>query len=129
MGWSSTLRTDVLDYAMRGKAHDFSYTPIYVSLHTSDPGDTGAGEVSGGSYARQQASWNAATDPTITTAADVEYTDMPDVTVTHVGLWDSDSAGTFLGEGPLDQNKDVDAGDTVLIQAGDLDVELVDQDN
>jgi hypothetical protein len=32
----------------------------YLSLHTADPGTTGANEVSGGSYARQAITWNAA---------------------------------------------------------------------
>jgi hypothetical protein len=32
----------------------------YISLHTADPGETGASEVAGGSYARQQAAFDAA---------------------------------------------------------------------
>src|SRR5262245_34229377 len=81
-------------------------TTRYVSLHTADPGDTGASEVSGGSYARVQrdasdANWSAGTgtDGTTDNVATITFP-TPSANwgvATHLGLWDAASAGNFLG--------------------------------
>lgn len=71
----------------------------YVSLHTADPGTTGASEASGGSpaYARQQTTWSAdAVDDGVRTGTQVTI-DAPAGTYTHVGLWSAASGGTFIG--------------------------------
>lgn len=95
-------------------------TARYVSLHTSDPGDTGTGEVSGGSYARIQrdaadANWSAGTGTDGTTQNVAQIT-FPSPTanwglITHVGLWDAVSGGNFLGGGALTVPKTVNNGD------------------
>jgi hypothetical protein len=116
---------DMLDKVFKDSA--FSYTPVHVSLHTGDPGDNGSNEVTGGSYSRQQQSateWNGASSGTITTNTNIDFTDMPNVTVSHVGIWDSATGGTFLWGGPLDENKNLDSGDTLRIEAGDLDATI-----
>lgn len=71
----------------------------YVSLHTADPGDTGASEVSGGSpaYARKAITVGAASNGQ--RAASTQPTlDVPaGTTVRYVGYWTAVSGGTFLG--------------------------------
>ena len=75
------------------------YTSIctHASLHTADPAGTGAGEVTGGTpaYARKAITWQAgAVDGTY--VSDPITFDVPAATaITHVGLWDAVTAGTY----------------------------------
>lgn len=75
-------------------------TPItHASLHTADPGDTGASEVSGGSpaYARKAIAFNAPSGGTMDDSTNGAVFDVPaGTTVTHVGFWSAATAGTFL---------------------------------
>jgi hypothetical protein len=98
----------------------------YVALHTADPTDTGSGaEVTGGSYARQQAAFDAAASGATTNSAIIDHTGMPAVTVTHVGIWDASTAGNLLWSGARSGGGIViGAGNTHRIAAGDLDVTL-----
>lgn len=99
-----------------------SYAPtnIYMSLHTADPGETGASEVTGGSYARQTvtASFAAASGGSVSTNVDINFTLMPAATVTHIGIWDASTAGNFLWGGTLTASKTTNSGDTFQIASG-----------
>lgn len=78
----------------------------FASLHVSDPGDSGTGEVTGGSpaYARKAVTWGTAGTPT---AGEVAATNQPifdvpsGVTITYVGVWSASSGGTFYGGGEV----------------------------
>jgi hypothetical protein len=72
-----------------------------VSLHTGDPGTTGANELAGGNpaYARQSISWNAAAGGTLTANSQPTFDVPGDNTVSHFGLWSV--GGQFQGGGPL----------------------------
>lgn len=96
----------------------------YISLHTADPGETGASEAAGGGYARQQAAFAAAAAGATQNSAIIDFTGMPAATITHVGVWDALAAGNFLWGGALTAPKTTNAGDTFRIAAGDLDVTL-----
>ncbi len=68
----------------------------WVSAHTGDPGSGGANEVAGGSYARQQTTYAAASDGD--RAGSQVAIPIPAATsVTHWGLWSAASGGTFKG--------------------------------
>lgn len=69
-----------------------------ASLHTAFPGATGASEVSGGSYARQTATFGAAAAGVRSLSAAVTF-DVPAVTVSWCGLWATDGV-TFQGYAP-----------------------------
>jgi hypothetical protein len=102
-------------------------TAVYVSLHTADPGETGANEVSGGGYARQQVTFNApvvGAQTTMTNSALLRWDNMPAVTITHVGLWDAASAGNPLWFGPLSAPVNLAAGSAFEIAAGSLTVSI-----
>lgn len=73
----------------------------FLSLHTADPGNTGASEVSGGSpaYARMAVTWSAPTNGVIT--ASVTFDVPAGTTVAYVGIWSAASAGTFLDKGTV----------------------------
>jgi hypothetical protein len=69
----------------------------YASLHTGDPAGTGANEVTGGSpaYARKALTWVAGASDGGYAANAVTF-DVPAATnITHVGLWDAATAGTY----------------------------------
>jgi hypothetical protein len=90
----------------------------YVSLHTADPGETGASEVAGGSYARQAASFGAASGGQVQNDAILDFAGMPATTVVGFGIWDAASAGNCLWTGWLSTVvrafvADDTAGDTI----------------
>lgn len=68
-------------------------TAATVSLHTADPGTTGANEVAGGSYSRQPITWDPPSAGSLGSAAAVTFDVPASTTVTHIGLWN----GSFLG--------------------------------
>jgi hypothetical protein len=100
-------------------------TTCYVSLHTADPGDTGANEVSGGSYARvgPVAFANAGSNPTVSSnSAILTYAAATAAwgTISHFGAWDAATVGTFRGTGALSTSKSVNSGDTARFAANAL---------
>jgi hypothetical protein len=86
---------------------------VYVSLHTSDPRETGANEVAGGGYRRQGPVSLAAGVNDI----DLVWRNMPEGRLTHVGMWTD--GGAFLSSGELDRRKTVNEGDTFVLFAGE----------
>ena len=74
----------------------------YVSLHTADPGTTGASEATGGSpaYARKPVTFTAGSVDGIVSGTAVVF-DVPAGTYTHIGLWDLATGGTFRGGAAL----------------------------
>ena len=123
---SNYLENKVLDYVLREQA-DWAPTAVYLALHTADPTDAGSGaECSGGSYARQAITFNAAhaTAGTIDNSSAEEFTNMPACTVTHIGIWDASSSGNLLYHGIVSSSKAVADGDTISLAAGQLTVTL-----
>ena len=109
-----------------------SYTKptTYVALYTVAPSDSSAGtEVSnsgGSSYARQAASFSAASGGTTSNSANIDFTNMPACTVVAIGILDSGTigAGNLLVWGTLATNKTLDLLDTLRIATGDLDITI-----
>lgn len=66
----------------------------YISAHTADPGTSGANEVTGGSYARQQTTWGSASNG-VRAGTQVTIPIPVSTTVTHVGVWSAASGGLF----------------------------------
>lgn len=65
-----------------------------ASLHTDDPGATGANELTGGTYARQAVSWNAASSAQVSISSPLVFEVPAGNTIVWVGLWEST---TWLG--------------------------------
>lgn len=122
MSISNFLENELLDAALA--VGSYVSSAVYTSLHTADPGETGSSEVTGGSYVRKSTTFSAASGGTTSNTAQLEWTNMPAVTVTHVGLWDALTAGNFLWSGSLTTSRTLGAGDTFRIAATDLDVSL-----
>lgn len=94
----------------------------YVSLHTAAPGTTGASETSGGSYARQACSWNAATGGAKTNSTALTFSTAGTTAITDAGTWSALTAGTFSM--PLHLTSAVTAA-SITIAAGALSLTAV----
>lgn len=73
----------------------------WISAHTGDPSTTGANEVTGGSYGREQTTWGAASAGD-RVGSEVSIAIPAGTTVTHWGIWSAENAGTFVGGFALD---------------------------
>jgi hypothetical protein len=95
MAFTAATRDEMLN--------DLDSLASHASLHTADPGTTGADEVTGGSpaYARKAITWAAASGGSKTLTGTVTFDVPPATTITHVGTWSAVSAGTFRGGGSL----------------------------
>jgi hypothetical protein len=117
-GLSSTGEADVLAPLT---------TNAYVSLHTADPGNTGANEVVGGGYVRQGpiVFANAGSNPTV--ASNTNIITYPQATANYgvigfFGLWTAATAGSFLGSGAVSLAIPINQGDSARFYAQTLTV-------
>jgi hypothetical protein len=98
---------------------------VYVGLFTVTPGEAGGGtEVTGGSYARQTATFGAASSGSTTNSGNIDFTGMPAATTVAIGIFDAITSGNMLLYGALTTNKTTDAGDTLRIATGSLSVSI-----
>jgi hypothetical protein len=103
MALPTTEKNAIVDFAVgRGD---------WYSLHTADPGTTGASEATGGSpaYARKQSTFGAAASGT-TTGSQVTFDLLGQAT--HWGRWSASSAGTFRNGGALSATQGIAATQT-----------------
>lgn len=127
--FSDYLENELLDHVLSNAAFT-SPTTVYVALFTdtATAGELEAGtltnEVSGGSYARQSATFDVAASGATQNSAGISFTDMPAVTVAFVAIMDAATVGNVLFHGALSANKTLNSGDTFTIATGDLDVAL-----
>lgn len=120
MGSLTTVEADaILTAQSGGTTYPAPTGAIKIALNTVVGSASAAGtEVTGGSYARQTASFSAASANSQTTSGALTYTSMPAVTVTSVDEWDS--AGTPIRRqwGLLTASKTTNLGDTFSIAGG-----------
>lgn len=117
MSYTAAVKNAMLDLTDEA---DGSVQIAYISLHTADPGTTGANEVSGGSYARQAVTWGAAASGSKASTADITFNVPSGTTITHVAGWTASTGGTFRGGGALAVSQAFGTAGTYKIAAGDL---------
>lgn len=125
MSLSNTFETRTLQWLFTADAVTRP-SAWYIGLFTSNPGETGAGtEVSGGSYAREAATFTVSGN-LATTASVVEFPTATASwgTITHGAVFDAASGGNMIAYGALTTAKAIDTGDILRIPAGDFDVTL-----
>jgi len=96
---------------------------VFASLHSADPGDNGASELSGGSpaYARKAITWNAAASGSLDDS-NVPVFDVPaGATVSFVGFWSLVTGGVFYGAADV-TNEVFAAQGTYTLTDADLDL-------
>lgn len=142
MSLSNYLENEIVDHIFRARSYSGPAT-IYVSLHTGDPGESGASSevsTSGTNYARaalaaSASNWkgtgnevtgvdSAGTGGQTKNAVTITF-NVPSATwgtVTHFALWDAVSSGNCLGSGALTTAKVINTSDTVSFAADTLTV-------
>jgi hypothetical protein len=68
-----------------------------VSLHSADPGTTGANEISGGTYARQAVTWDTPSGGTVSNSGVITFDVPAGASVRFVGFWDDQATPVFYG--------------------------------
>lgn len=116
----------LLNFLMTGTGS--SPSSLHLALFTAAPSDSGGGtEVSASGYARQAVTWTTATGtggtcsnsnaPSFTASADFG-------TVTHIGIFDSNTSGNLLWHGAMSASKTVNSGDTLQFSIGNIDLTI-----
>jgi len=111
---SNAAKNAMLDAVLQGS--------ITISLHTADPGATGANELTGGGYARQSATFSLASGGSASNSGTVTWTNLPACTITHMGIWKS---GTFQCGVSATAARTIQAGDGTFINPGALQLTVV----
>ena len=123
---SNYLENALINGTIRGTSYTAPST-VYVGLYTSDPTDADTGtEVTGGSYARQSATFAAPSNGSSASNADITF---PQATanwgtVGWIGILDASTSGNLLYHTPLDAAKTIETGDIFKIASGNLTVTL-----
>lgn len=100
--------------------------PVFVSLHTNEPGEDGGFEIFGEGYARQAVTFERALQRIALNDLRAEFRDMPVSQVTHIGIWDARDGGVFLwGSDRIEDLPAVPRGGTVRINPGDLAIKML----
>lgn len=122
---SNYAENKVLDHVLGTTSYTMPST--YLALFTVAPTDSTAGtEATGGSYSRQSLSglFTAASGGASSNNANIDFAGMPACTIVAIGIMDNSSGGNLLVHGTLTANKVLDAGDTLRIATGDLDITI-----
>lgn len=123
---SNYLENALINGTIRGTSYT-APTTVYVGLYTTDPTDANTGtEVSGGSYARQSATFAAPSNGSSASNADITF---PQATanwgtVGWIGILDASTSGNLLYHTALDASKTIETGDIFKIASGNLTVTL-----
>lgn len=102
------------------KAMFSTATTYYTGFNTASPGQTGANEVSGGSYARKASKPTAAATGKEHNASAMTFPTMPAVTIDYFSEWTAVTSGTYMGGGPLTSSLTVPAGAKVTVAIGGI---------
>jgi hypothetical protein len=90
-------------------------TNVYVKLHTGDPGAAGTGNASSVTT-RPEVTFAAASGGSMASSNTPSWTNWAGSdgeVVTHIGVWDSPTAGNFLFSVALSASKTINSGDTL----------------
>lgn len=128
------------DWMSQGTAPATPPDPLYISLHTSDPGETpdGSTEVTATNYARESlgsGNWNTLAPADFGSgnghgfenAVDVQWDVAQETwgTISHVAIWDgSTDTDNALASFAIDNSKTIDTDDQVKFAAGNLSFQI-----
>lgn len=124
MALGTSTANSILD-ALFNQTNWTAPTAIWLSLHTADPGTTGASESADGTYARVNvtAAFGSASGGAVSNTSAIEFAALTTGgTFTHYGLWSAVTTGTFYHGGDINPDKAVGAGEIPRFAIGDLDI-------
>ena len=117
---SNYLELKVLDHFL-GTSSTSAPSAVYLSLHTSSPGEDDGNEISGNGYSRQAITFAAASSGSAASNSVEEFTASGGAfgTITHFGSHDASTAGNLLYYGALTGGgKTIADGDTLRFASG-----------
>jgi len=123
---SNYLENKLIDATLRG----ISFTApakVYLALFTTDPTDAGTGtEVSGAGYTRKEITFGAPTDGAAIVSAEIIFPAATASwgTISHLAVYDADTAGNLLYYGPIATPKTINIDDQLKVSAGDITITL-----
>lgn len=124
--FSNFLENALINATLRATTYT-SPAAVYVSLYTTNPNEDDSGtEVSGGSYARTAATFDAPSNGVTQNSANITFPTATGSwgTVTHFGIHDASTGGNLLYYSQLDTAKTIDNQDIFRIETGNLSVTL-----
>lgn len=86
----------------------------WISLHSANPGTTGASEISGGSYARIQTTWATASAGS-QAGSQVTINVPAGQTIAYYGIWSAVTGPTFVGGDVLPASETYGSAGTYLL--------------
>lgn len=112
------------DAAKHVMLNELATVAVFASLHTGDPGTTGASEVTGGSpaYARKAITWNAAASGALDSSNAPSFDVPAGTTVSHAGFWSAVTGGTFYGGNALSASETFTGQGTYSLTDADLSI-------
>jgi hypothetical protein len=130
---SNYTENNVLNAMLRGVTFPLP-AGTYVSLHTGDPGETGANEVSTiawPAYVRKHAEdggaigtgWSASTTGSSSNANQLPFVannGAGPITITHFGVWDAASGGNYLTGAACTTPRTLEVLDVLVFSPGTL---------
>lgn len=119
--FSDYLEQALLNHVLRGDSDDTAFEQpleIWISLHDDHPDGDGNHEIGGGSYERQRVIFSEPSGNLVINDNDVEFEDLPEVTIRWIGLWDAEAGGNFLYQGELGTPRQASSGDNLTFNAG-----------
>lgn len=122
---STYLANGMINYIYRGQSFT-APTSYWVALHTANPTAAGllATELSGGSYVRLEATFNAPSSGASTNVDELLFDLLPSAaSVGYVSVWDSLSAGNMLSYDDFTAIA-TNSGDAIRIPAGSLTIQF-----
>lgn len=93
---------------------------VFISLHDADPLETGAAEIGGRGYERQEVLLERIGTGLAANQAAIEFTNLPRARITHFGLWDARDGGDFLSGGAVLQPQTALEGYSMRWRDGEL---------
>jgi len=101
-------------------------TTLYMAPFNGDPTSGGSEVSSSFTEGRQLVEFDVATGGLLSNTNDETWTATAGVTVTHIALYDADTAGTLLGSHELADSAVMVAIDTLDFPAGNVNIVLTD---
>lgn len=130
MTFTNYTETEILQWLVGGQDMPASHSSVYVSLHSSDPGESpdGSTEIDASTFTYERTETTAGSDWTI---ADDTFENSSEIsfpeadsnwgTITHFAIWDGASdSDNPLAKSALEISKEVKLGDKPIFRVGKL---------
>lgn len=123
MAISTYAANKILDAILNNTS--FQVAQAWIALHSGDPGDDGANELSGNGYGRKAGTFSAPSSGATSNSGALTFgpaTGSNWAEAGYFGVWDAETDGNFLGGGAVSVARTVLVGEYAEWAIGELDV-------